>query len=115
MVSFCVSGQAKLQGLVFNKTVHYSFIVDIIIEFNPSAFKHGVSEADIRWAFDTARYDAWFNEGEEHAKDKYLLIGFDQNGNPLEILYNLIDDKSINVFHAMKCRNIYFHLIQKEE
>ena len=35
--------------------------MDIAIEFHPAAFKHGVSEADIRWAFDTARYDGWFN------------------------------------------------------
>ena len=37
------------------------------------------------------------------------------DGNPLEILYNYVDDKTINVFHAMKCRNIYYHLIPKEE
>jgi hypothetical protein len=112
---WCFFSRAKLQGLVFRGFGHYSLEVDIVIEFNPSAFKHGATEADIRWAFDTARYDGWYNGGEDHAKDKYLLIGFDQKGNPLEILYNFIDDKSINVFHAMKCRNIYFHLIEKEE
>ena len=89
--------------------------MDIVIEFNISAFKHGISAADIRWAFNNVRYDGWFNRGEGQDKDKYLLIGFDRNGNPLEILYNLVDDKIINVFHAMKCRNIYYHLIQKEE
>jgi hypothetical protein len=89
--------------------------MDAVIEFNPSAFKHGVSEADIRWAFDTATYDGWFNEGKGQAADRYLLIGFDQRGNPLEVLYNIIDDKTVNVFHAMKCRNIYYHLLQKEE
>jgi hypothetical protein len=88
--------------------------MDIAIEFNPSAFKHGFSEADIRWAFDTARYDGWFNEGKGQHKDKYLLIGFARNGTPLEILYNYIDDNSINVFHVMKCRNIFHHLLEKE-
>jgi hypothetical protein len=44
-----------------------------------------------------------------------LLIGFDRKGNPLEILYNIIDNDTINVFHALRCRNIYYHLIQKEE
>jgi hypothetical protein len=29
----------------------------VVIEFNPAAFRHGVTETDIRWAFDTARYD----------------------------------------------------------
>jgi hypothetical protein len=94
--------------------MRYTGNMDIAIEFNPSAFKHGVIEADIRWAFDTAKYDGWFNRGKADGKDKYLLIGFDRNGNPLEILYNVIDDNSINVFHAMKCRNIYYHLIQNE-
>ena len=86
--------------------------MDIAIEINPSALKHGVSEADIRWAFDTSRYDGWFNEGIGQAKDKYLLIGFDQKGNPLEILYNYSGNDTINVFHAMKCRNIYYHLLK---
>jgi hypothetical protein len=63
--------------------------MDIVIEFNDAAFNHDVSKADIRWAFSTAIYDGWFNEGEGQDKDKYLLIGFDRNGNPLEILYNI--------------------------
>jgi hypothetical protein len=36
--------------------------------------------------------------------NKYLLIGFDTNANLLEILYNVISERYINVFHAMKCR-----------
>ena len=86
-----------------------------IIEINPAAFKHGVTESDIRWAFDTVKYDGWFNDGEGQDKDRYLLIGFDRRGNPLEILYNIIDNETVNVFHAMKCRSIYFDLIRKEE
>jgi hypothetical protein len=86
--------------------------MDLVIEFNSVAFKHEVTEADIRWEFDTAKYDGWYNEGKPPHNDKYLLIGFDRNGNPLEILYNFIDDKTINVFHAMKCRSIYFHLLK---
>ena len=27
----------------------------IVIEFNEAAFRHGFTEADIRWAFDTAK------------------------------------------------------------
>jgi len=41
---------------------------DVNIEFNPAAFKHGVTEADIRWAFDTARYDGMIDESEEYPK-----------------------------------------------
>ena len=41
--------------------------------------------------------------------NKYAIIGFGKNGNLIEILYNLIDEQSINVFHAMLCRaEIYF-------
>jgi uncharacterized DUF497 family protein len=90
--------------------------MDVVIEFNASAFKHQVSENDIRWAFDTARYDGLFYDSKRHDndRDKYLLIGFDKNGNLLEILYNVIDDKTISVFHAMKCRNMYLYLLQDE-
>ena len=42
---------------------------------------------------------------------KYLLIGDDRNGNLLEILYNVIDEDSINVFHALKCRSMFFPLL----
>jgi len=83
--------------------------MDVAIEFNPSAFKHGINEAAIRYAVINVVYDdIWDN-----VEDKHLLLGFDNNGNPLEIMYNIIDDNSINVFHAMKCRSIYYHLLYK--
>ncbi|MDR1325868.1 MAG: hypothetical protein LBK00_07530 [Treponema sp.] len=56
--------------------------------FKPAAFKHGILEADIRKAFDEYVFDHVIH-GEE---DKNLLIGFDRNGNPLEILYNVLKD-----------------------
>ena len=82
-------------------------IMELEIVCKPSSFKHGVSEVDINWAFTTARYDLPV-EGDE---DKRLLIGFDSTGNPLEIMYNELDDGRINVFHAMPCRSIYYHLL----
>jgi len=45
--------------------------MDVAIEFNPSAFKHGVTEADIRWAFRTVKYDAILEEA--NWTDKHLL------------------------------------------
>jgi len=84
-----------------------------MIEFNPAAFNHNVSEIDIYQAFDTAVYDGLLDEpDDEDTRDKYLLIGFNCNANPLEILYNFISDNKINVFHAMPCRNIYHHLLK---
>ena len=38
---------------------------------------------------------------------KYAVIGFDTTGNPLEIMYNPIDNNTINVFHAMKARKSF--------
>ncbi|GHU42045.1 hypothetical protein FACS1894190_10880 [Spirochaetia bacterium] len=83
--------------------------MDMEIRCSLSAFKHSVTEVDIRWAFDTARYDEILDNG------KYLLIGFDRNANLLEILYNVIDADTINVFHAMKCRNIFLPLLPDKE
>jgi hypothetical protein len=74
---------------------------DIICK--PSAFKHGVIQADIHSAFSTAVYDVMLRDDRE----KRLLIGFSIAGNPLEIIYNELDDGRINVFHAMPCRSKY--------
>ena len=67
------------------------------IEFNKSAFKHGISEDDIHWAFFHSCYDGPIEEME----NKFLRLGFDKSGNLLEIMYNEIDENSINIFHAM--------------
>jgi len=86
--------------------------MDFVIEFNPDAFKHNVTEADIRRAFDTAVYDGLLDEpNDDDARDKYLLIGFNCKANPIEIFYNFISDYRVNVFHAMPCRSIYHHLL----
>jgi hypothetical protein len=79
---------------------------DVII-FNNSAFDHGVTEENIRYVLRHPRYEGLL-EGED---DKYILLGFDTANNLLEILYNEIDDDTVNVFHAMKCRGIFFHLL----
>ena len=82
------------------------------IDFNPAAFDHGATESDIYKAFDTAVYDGFMDEpADEDARDKYLLIGFDTKANPIEIMYNFIADYHVNVFHAMPCRSIYYHLL----
>jgi hypothetical protein len=82
-------------------------MVEVFIEYNEAAFRHGVSKEDIRHAVYHPEYDELWDAG----FDKHLLIGFDRNRNLLEIMYNDIDEGAINVFHAMKCRSIYYHLI----
>jgi hypothetical protein len=75
------------------------------------AFKHGVTEADIRHAIATARYDGPM----EGFENKYVLVGFDAKANPIEIFYNEFGDKSKNIFHAIPCRNVYLPLFAGEE
>jgi hypothetical protein len=43
--------------------------------------------------------------------NEYAVIGFDIAGNPLEIMYNLIDDDTIIVFHAMKARKSFIKML----
>ena len=83
--------------------------MNIAIEFNPSAFNHDITQEAIRHAIINVIYDDIWDD----VMDKHLLLGFDNNGNLLEIMYNVIDEISINVFHAMKCRSIYYHLLRK--
>jgi len=80
----------------------------IIIEFNPSAFKHGISEEDISVAIERWVYNGIM----EDDCDKHLLLGFDIHANLLEIIYNVIDEQTINIFHAMKCRKAYYSLAE---
>jgi hypothetical protein len=81
--------------------------VEVLVKCVPSAFKHGVSEADIRHAILNWKYDDIF-EGDT---EKHLLIGFDHNANTLEIMYNVIDEQTVRVFHAMKCRGALLSLL----
>jgi len=85
--------------------------MDIAIEFNPAAFKHGVSEIDIKMAFDTVKYDGFLDEDDPDAENKHLIIGFDRKANLIEVLYNVIADGRIRVFHAMKCRSAFIRLL----
>ena len=81
--------------------------MDIDIEFNLSAFKHGFTEENIRYVLNRPCYEGPLEEDEE----KFIVVGFDNSGRLLEILYNFTDDNRINIFHAMKCQKIYFHLL----
>ena len=79
--------------------------------FRDTAFRHGLSEADIRHAFKTCCYlDQYKNR-----KNVFLLLGFNMAANPVEILYNEYGENEINVFHAMPCRNQFLYLFQGEE
>ena len=81
------------------------------IIFRQSAFKHGVTEADIRWAFNTVEFDELINGFE----NKYRLLGFNTKGNMIEVLYNLINGHRVNVFHAFPCSDTFLESLSKPE
>jgi uncharacterized DUF497 family protein len=85
-------------------------MVNIIVEYAASAFKHNISAADIYNAILTPVYD----DIQDTDEDKHLLLGFDRTLNLLEIVYNVIDEQTIKVFHAMKCRNSYYTILRRK-
>lgn len=82
------------------------------IIFVPSAFKHTVSEENIRWILSYHLADGIVEENDE---TKRVAVGFDKSGNLLEIIYNELDDGRVKVFHAMKCRKEFRRELGIEE
>jgi len=70
------------------------------ILYTQSAFKHGFTQEDIERAIETRIYEDLL-KGEDEI---YVIIGFNTAANPIEIFYNLIDNETIKVFHAMTLR-----------
>ena len=84
--------------------------MNINIVFKKSAFKHGETQDDIRWAFNTAKFDNLV----EGFDNKYLLIGFNTKGNFIEVMYNDLGENTASVFHAMKCRKELLSLLPQK-
>jgi len=80
----------------------------IDVRYSKSALKH-VTKEDIQRAMINVIYDDML----DNYKDRHLLMGFDGNGNLLEILYNVIDEDTIRVFHAMKCTDEFIKLLDR--
>jgi hypothetical protein len=82
--------------------------MEVIVKFAPSAFKHGITRADIYHVLNHAEYDdVLYNDNEKH-----LVLGFDTKANLLEILYNVIDEQTVRVFHAMPCTHTFHSLLE---
>ena len=71
-----------------------------IIEYNKAALKHGITKANISYALRYPLHEQLL----ESYNNKWLIIGYDTAGNLIEVVYNIIDDDTVNVFHAMPCR-----------
>jgi len=80
------------------------------IVFKKSAFKHKITESDIRQAFLNPYYDGPIEEDDGN-NNRFIRLGFDDSGNLLEIMYNEYKDH-VCIFHAMKCRSIFFSLLE---
>ena len=70
------------------------------ILFVESAFRHGYTKDDIERAIETKIFEDVL-VGEDNI---FVIIGFDTVANPIEVFYNIIDDETIKVFHAMALR-----------
>jgi hypothetical protein len=80
---------------------------EIEIVFAPAAFKHGICREQIEQAIANMIYD----ETIESEPNKTLFIGFDHNGEAIEVIVNVFADKIV-AFHAMKCRKVYIDRIR---
>jgi len=79
------------------------------IEILPSATKHGQSKEDIICALEQCIYD----ETLEDEPNKTLAIGYDSNARLVEVIFHVITDEHIVIFHAMPCRKHYVERMMK--
>ena len=82
---------------------------EVDVEILPSAVKHGFSKEDILYALKQSIYD----ETLESDPNKTLSICYDGKARLLEIIFHVISDENIVVFHAMPCRKNYIERMLK--
>ncbi|MCL2158466.1 MAG: hypothetical protein FWH48_03570 [Oscillospiraceae bacterium] len=92
---------------MIDKIEFFGSAVDV--EILPSAKKHGLSEEDILYALRQSIYD----ETLESDPNKTLSIGYDGKARLIEIIFHVISDENIVVFHAMPCRRNYIERMFK--
>jgi len=71
------------------------------IIFIESAFRHGYTQDDIERTIETKIYEGLLAEED----NIFAIIGFNTKGNPMEVFYNIIDNDTIKIFHAMALRD----------
>ena len=79
------------------------------VEILPSATKHGQSRDDILCALERSIYD----ETLETDPNKTLSIGYDMSARLLEVIFHVLSDEHIVVFHSMPCRKHYIERMVK--
>jgi hypothetical protein len=73
-----------------------------------SAYKHGISDNDIRFAYENAVNSIILEE----FPLRIMEFGFDTSGRALEIGYFVNDRNECVIMHAMKLRNSYHKYIK---
>ena len=81
----------------------------VTIEILSSATKHGQSKEDILCAIEQSIYD----ETLEDEPNKTLAIGYDRNAKLLEVIFHVVTDEHIVVFHVIPCRKYYIERMVK--
>ena len=81
----------------------------VSVEILPSATKHGQSRDDNLSALERSIYD----ETLETDPNKTLSIGYDGNAKLLEVIFHVLSDEHIVVFHSMPCRKHYLERMMK--
>jgi hypothetical protein len=89
-----------IMGMIDKLTIAGS---EVSVEIIPSATRHGQSKEDILRALEWSIYD----ETLETDPNKTLSIGYDRNARLLEVVFHVLSDEHIVVFHAMPCRKHY--------
>jgi uncharacterized protein YvpB len=79
----------------------------VTVEFNKEAFRYNICKEDIIHALKNSIFAAAI----VGLPDKYAVIGLDRTGNHLEVIYNSVDNSTINVFHAMKARKSFITML----
>ena len=92
---------------MFDKLEVAGVVLDV--EILPSATKHGLSKEDILHALRYGIHD----ETLESDPNKTLSIGYDGKARLLEVIFHVISDEHIVVFHSMPCRKTYLERMLK--
>jgi hypothetical protein len=79
--------------------------MELTIDFDEAAFRHGMTRENIIWALKNHLVDAPLIESDS---DDYLAIGFDTSGNLLEVIYEDLGGDVVRVYHAMPCRKKFY-------
>ena len=80
------------------------------IKITPSANKHGVDNDNILFCLEQCVYD----EVLENEPNKTLAIGFDKKGELIEVIFSVVSENRIVVFHSMKCRKSFIERIEND-